>query len=653
MVAMFILLGLALLGGLIAPIMTISLFKRARLLETRIGQLELALRAAHQSDREGRAAVEPAIVENLRRRHSREEEPLRPESEDPLANPDAPSANIAEDDDEHSPATSETHSAHVAVDEDVPRDGGEPSVDRDADDPGTVTAVREEVDLTPEQRSPAGLEHALTSRWLVWLGGATIALGGIFLVKYGIEQGLLSPAVRLTLSAAFGITLVVFGEWLRRRSDDVTPFPYPDYVPGAASAAGLAIMFGSVYGGYGLYDLLAPLVAFALLAGISLAAVALSLLQGPYIATLGLVGAYIVPLLIRSDADSPWPLFSFVLAVTAGGLGVNRYKEWSWLTWLSLVGSTAWAAIWIFSAWHPGDAASVSVFLFAILVMFLAVRGEALFDRSATVSVNFGTEGIPVERQVVLAASLAVLGLMWFVVLEDDFGLVGLVADGLLFAAFLYLAYRCRGLESLAAGAVIAAVLVLAVWGSIELADPRPLGGDRVLAPGWEQGPSIAAFIWTGAAYGTLFAASGFVLVRLSHNRVYWSAIGLIAPVAILIVLYWWTHPYFHPRVWGLAALGLALLVLAAAADIAKRRADRNMEKVLGIHALAIVALTTLSIFFALEKTWFTVALAAQLPVLGWVSDRFRVSFCRPAAFAIGVVVLVRVSFANFLPGLS
>jgi len=37
----------------------------------------------------------------------------------------------------------------------------------------------------------------LSTRWLVWLGGLALALGGVFLVKFAIDFGLLGPRIRV------------------------------------------------------------------------------------------------------------------------------------------------------------------------------------------------------------------------------------------------------------------------------------------------------------------------------------------------------------------------------------------------------------------------------------------------------------------------
>ncbi|MDP4360588.1 DUF2339 domain-containing protein, partial [Escherichia coli] len=51
--------------------------------------------------------------------------------------------------------------------------------------------------------SKPGFEEKLGTRWVVWIGGLTLALGGLFLVKYSIEAGLLGPGVRVLLGGLF------------------------------------------------------------------------------------------------------------------------------------------------------------------------------------------------------------------------------------------------------------------------------------------------------------------------------------------------------------------------------------------------------------------------------------------------------------------
>ena len=60
------------------------------------------------------------------------------------------------------------------------------------------------------------LEERLGTRWAVWAGGLLLALGGLLLVRFSIEQGIFGPGVRIALGALFSLALVAAGEWFRR-----------------------------------------------------------------------------------------------------------------------------------------------------------------------------------------------------------------------------------------------------------------------------------------------------------------------------------------------------------------------------------------------------------------------------------------------------
>jgi uncharacterized membrane protein len=53
----------------------------------------------------------------------------------------------------------------------------------------------------PAAPAAIGFEEKFGTRWVVWVGGVALALGGIFLVRYTIEQGLIGPGVRIALGA--------------------------------------------------------------------------------------------------------------------------------------------------------------------------------------------------------------------------------------------------------------------------------------------------------------------------------------------------------------------------------------------------------------------------------------------------------------------
>jgi uncharacterized membrane protein len=124
----------------------------------------------------------------------------------------------------------------VSVVEPPPVPVFEPAVTADATTPPSVAPPAvPPISVAPLQ---PGWEQRLGARAFIWLGAVTLALAAIFLVRYSIEEGYLSPDVRVILAALFGAGLVAGAEWMRSRDDRVAQ---------ALAAAGIAALYGSLF----------------------------------------------------------------------------------------------------------------------------------------------------------------------------------------------------------------------------------------------------------------------------------------------------------------------------------------------------------------------------------------------------------------------
>src|SRR5204862_6248471 len=92
-----------------------------------------------------------------------------------------------------------------------------------------------------------GWEQRLGARAFVWVGAVTLALAAVFLVRYSIEEGYLSPEVRVILAALFGFALIGGAERMRSRDDRVAQ---------ALAAAGSASLYGALFAPVARYDLI-------------------------------------------------------------------------------------------------------------------------------------------------------------------------------------------------------------------------------------------------------------------------------------------------------------------------------------------------------------------------------------------------------------
>lgn len=497
------------------------------------------------------------------------------------------------------------------------------------------------------KRPRLGLEQWLASRGLIWLGGAILALAGLFLAKYGYEHGWLAlgPGARCAAGFLFGVALAGAGEWLRRRPlQRAVAAIGPNYLPPALTAAGLASAFGSLYAAYALYGLLPPLLAFALLALVAFAAFALALLHGPFLAVLALLGGFVTPLLVESPEPSAWGLFAYLVALTAAALAVTRAVGAWWLAWGALAGAVLWPLLWFAALWSPGDAPAVGSYLVALAVLFVVVRyrteasGERFFPAAAP--------------DIIAWAGAAATALLGFILLREDFyGPAALIAAFALTGVYLAAAWREAALEGLAVLGALFAVAVIAAWHIPAIGEWPELAheyaGTRYGSPvGPLLPPSLEAFVLVTALFAALFAAAGFAALGRARRPAAWAGVSAAVPVILLAVAYWRVTDLGVDLAWSAAAIMLAGLGIAAAAAIRRRppRVEPQAnDLLLAIYALGAVAALGLAFAMVLEQAWLTVALALLLPATAWIATRLDLASLRPVAFIVAAVVLARL----------
>ena len=503
--------------------------------------------------------------------------------------------------------------------------------------PSPVPQVAPAHATPPPAAAPQNLEESLTSRWFVWLGAVAVALAGTFLVKYGIDEGYLGPAARCILGFVLGAALALAGEWLRRRPlQRAIAAVRPDYVPPALTASGLFIAFTSVYAAYSLYNLLSPLAALLALATIALIAVGLSLLQGMFVALMGVAGGFATPALIVTPNPNAWSLFGYLVVIEAASLAVARTRGWWWLALATLAGTAVWPVLWMMGSWHAGDEYPLGVFLVLSGAGFFFVRrGWESADDSPTWSDTIRSLHQP-ERVVWIAGAVIAL-LTLFAVDTAGYSTPALVLLGIVAALYLVAGRREAVFDGLP---VLMALVAIAV----AIAMPLPWTVKISTAPHAPLiPPSLAAYVTAMTALGALFAAGGFLSLWGARRPATWAAVSAGVPVALLAVAYWRIVDLHVDFRWAAVAIALAALALAAAERVARRRERPGMTEALGFYAAGVIAFLSLAATMSLREAWLTVALSLQLPLLALVYRRIPVRPLEILSALVAGTVLVRL----------
>jgi uncharacterized membrane protein len=494
--------------------------------------------------------------------------------------------------------------------------------------------------------SQPGFEERIGTRWVVWVGGLTLALGGFFMVRYSIDAGLLGPGVRTLLGGAFALALLAAGEWTRRKESIAVIEALPiANIPAILTAAGTAVAFATVYAAYALYDFLAPATAFILLGLVALGTLAAALLHGPALAGLGIAAAFVTPVLVSSNEPDFWALYIYLAIVTAAAFGLARIRLWRWLA----VTTIAFALLWTFPCLQCGPS-MVAPHAFHVMAGFV------LAALLVVCGFLFGPPEEEGQIEPISSGSLAayLLGAM-LIVLASFHADTAMIVFALLVAGTLFVAWRAQAANGAIGAAAIFVFVVFAEWAVRGNPDMLVLPGGPL--PG--IGPvatdsSVSLHLVTAALFAAGFGAAGFLAQGRSVNAVIpvvWSAAGVFTPLALLIALYARIANLDRSIPFAILAIVLAAAFAAATETLSKREHRPGLPISIALFATGTLGALALALTFALEKGWLTIALALMSMGTAWISMQRPIPFLRSLSAILAGIVVLRIGYEPRIVG--
>ena len=165
----------------------------------------------------------------------------------------------------------------------------------------------------------------LGARGLALAGGVVTLLGVVFFFALAASNGWIGPVERVMLGAIASALVFAAGVFAHARYGRL-------HAAVAAAGAGIAGGYATLLFAAARYELLPPLVALALAAGIAAVAVALSLnWSSEIVAGFGLIGAMLVPVAALLDDRSTATGTGFVAVVFLGAAIVGIHRRWDGL----------------------------------------------------------------------------------------------------------------------------------------------------------------------------------------------------------------------------------------------------------------------------------------------------------------------------------
>lgn len=582
-----------------------------------------------------------SVIQALRAEIDRRPVPTTETAEaPPRQDPDSPPPSAT--DQREAPSPQDPTPDRVDEDPVAPKPEEEKVAARSASDP---MAADYNPRTAPRATPKKDIESTVGALWAVWVGGVALALGGIFLVRYSIEQGWLGPLARVSFGLLFGAILGALGEWTRRRGQ---AFAFAGFekanVPAILTAAGTVTAFASVYAAYALYDLISPAFAFVALGAVGVGALSAALLHGVLLAAVGLLGSYCVPLLVSTNEPNPLALALYILVVSAAAFGVARVRLWRWLAIAAATGLFLWGLA-LLSVSGSTDRFVVFGYIFASLALIYGVFVASLYPREPE---RFHNVDI-VATGALTSLMLLLLGAILFHTYDALTILVMLLTIAAVFgAAYFYSAVR----YVILAGTI---VIVPGYLGWSVPLDDLMMFTDSVGSTHGISTPMLedikrnsdTAFVLTGLLLGALAAGLGLFGTLRSASRALLAVGGAGLPIMLLAVAYVRMHMFEPSMLFGVVALALGLAIGSVANRLFFQLPQDAIarEEAISAYAIAAIAAIALALAFVLERGALTVALALVVPATALVYARRPLAPLRPVAVIIALLWVARIAW--------
>jgi len=195
---------------------------------------------------------------------------------------------------------------------------------------------------SPSPAPKINWEQFMGVKGFAWIGGLALFLGVAFFVKYSFDNNLVPPELRVAIGFLTGLGLLVGGVVMSRRN-----FPA---LSQTLCATGVVILYAVTFACRSIYhfDFFGPIPTFLLMVLITTTAFFVAVrLNALVVAILGMLGGFIMPILLSTGQDNPLGLFGYIAILDAGLIVVALHRRWYFLTALAALGTTILQIGWV------------------------------------------------------------------------------------------------------------------------------------------------------------------------------------------------------------------------------------------------------------------------------------------------------------------
>lgn len=485
--------------------------------------------------------------------------------------------------------------------------------------PPVSTAPRPTADALPqpepqlpqpvEAPAPRKAEEAtdnvtfLGQKLITWIAGFAAILGFFYFVRYSIENGLLGPTARMTLTAVGGLALCGAGCLLYHKKHIANH----QRIGEALSGAGIAALYFAAYASSRIYHLMPESASFVLMCLTTAGAIALTLLAGGQTtAILALIGGFLTPALTAgSGGIAGFCAYLFVLTVAL--LFTSRRLGTIVPALLALFAFYSWIGIYLLLYFALND----SFALFALTALTAAATTVIFRDNQAAINNSELLKNI---------AQLFCIIFTFVYLLKTDFGIQEWSTLAVMLCGLTVLCLFRRQLYfKLLAAAQFTTFVLLALWDSGDMQEKQIFYG----------------------VFAAIALLPFYIAAWVRPHREF-----VLFPAAAAPVVYALAYFLFPDGRALLPYIGLAAAVLLAVLVCRLNLKDKSQAAAGSFLLLAAAALTTMALASLVNVDFWPIVLSAEILILGFLHTRLGLNTLS-GGIKLGALLFAATEYKN------
>ncbi|OBU11390.1 DUF2339 domain-containing protein [Morganella psychrotolerans] len=392
--------------------------------------------------------------------------------------------------------------------------------------PVTITKTAEPVNRPPvydgntgdiqERNNPAAtiIQWLLNGNVLAKVGILLLFVGLSYLLKFSIENNMLTPEFRLIGAGTLSVVLFI-AAWRVRDKNRL----YSLIVQGGS----LGAFYITIFAAYKLYQFLPPVFALLLMVIICMASVFFAVVQRAVsLAVLAVIGGYAAPVLLSTGSGNYIALFSYYLMLSVSILVMNHWQGWRLLNIIGFAFTFVIGVLWGVNNYQPEYYLSCQIFIILNLILYGLMTQQ--YAR-----LHMQTDGdrkqLTVDSVLLFAPPILAFSLQYAITLPFYLGTaISSLSFGLIYMVLTVISLR-RFREP---GHRLSLGFLLLSTGFISLAVPLALSAQWTSVVWTIEGLAILWFAClqkqrVSVLSGTGLVLFGFASLLYSMDFIYWS----------------------------------------------------------------------------------------------------------------------------------